>query len=681
MEQLSPLEILSADKKVEQLSEEELHCVLKQLTDHNLPEREKCPLVRRLNAEDTAKNSDNSYPSTVASERTSASTPTSSSCSFASSSTTTSASAVKFQSESDRNCHTDDHHHHEGMTTMCPGTTGSNSSSNSNSHVNNNHHHQQNNSHYSHYHSHSQQQQQVNACNSQNSSSRLEKVGGALNNSYAQPQPNSSSSSSSFMPQYYQSRTPANSTSSFSSTNHCDDSQQNNNQHQQQQSRAKSGISRGVPRTCSADTQTAFNKILRKANRANSFTMPSSTQHISGDKCNNKSFSTSSSPSSNANMSVSSKGDTFRSPKNSPSYASLKNVHPLNGEVSFSGGEGAAAAVAAAGRSARQGTGESQQQHRKQQQQSFEVSAASAPGLTRSSPPSNLVVLSNSSHSQCDITPSLSTTSTSSSLTSGRTSAARPPFTAYNISTTSAPSREDHLIASPSAQGREAGAKIFSSLSNSNSNSSFAPGGDNPLSQLSNFVNKLEPRAEGIKSQMLKTGEEVAAEQKTHQRISYKGLAPRSAHCCLRKHRSLSLTEEDEEESCDKSASSLCFGEEMNLQSQGQLMEYHSSSQSKSPSRSQSEQMRYGDSIRPLKEHVDKCLDMSLFTSNSGNNSYSNTLEENHLNNYTGKHDLLMFLLCCSIFTNTNFTKLVKLFLQSKTAAIAVVLVASQCHN
>lgn len=43
---------LSADKKVEQLSEEELHCVLKQLTDHNIPEKDKCPLVQRLNAEE-----------------------------------------------------------------------------------------------------------------------------------------------------------------------------------------------------------------------------------------------------------------------------------------------------------------------------------------------------------------------------------------------------------------------------------------------------------------------------------------------------------------------------------------------------------------------------------------------------------------------------------------------------
>ena len=43
--------VLSADKKIELLSEEELQCVLQQLTDHNIPEREKCPLVQRLSAQ------------------------------------------------------------------------------------------------------------------------------------------------------------------------------------------------------------------------------------------------------------------------------------------------------------------------------------------------------------------------------------------------------------------------------------------------------------------------------------------------------------------------------------------------------------------------------------------------------------------------------------------------------
>lgn len=52
---------LSADKKVEQLSEEELHCVLKQLTTHNIPSKSKCGLVQRLNQEDA--NSNTSYSS------------------------------------------------------------------------------------------------------------------------------------------------------------------------------------------------------------------------------------------------------------------------------------------------------------------------------------------------------------------------------------------------------------------------------------------------------------------------------------------------------------------------------------------------------------------------------------------------------------------------------------------
>lgn len=581
MEQLSPLEILSADKKVEQLSEEELHCVLKQLTDHSLPEREKCPLVRRLNAEDTAKNSDNSYPSTVASERTSASTPTSSSCSFASSSTTTSS----------RNCH-NSHDEQEVMTTMC--------SSGNNSHVNN-HHHQGANNHHNHSHSSYSSHQQPQAY-LQNLSSRLDKGLGGAFNSHAQ---NLQANSTSFVPQYYQSRTPANSTS----TNHCDDSQSISN------SRVKGR--KGQQSLSSVGDV----KMRKPPNRANSFTMPSTNQNISGDRDSSKSFSTSSPYI--ANMSNSSaKGDTGPLRLGSKNYSS--GSPKMNGELAnLSSGGGAA------GRS-----GESQQHeshkppHRKAQSVEVSSSAASPKALSSRSSPSNLV--SNSSHSQSDITPSLTSTNSTTSSSTGR-----PPFTAYNlsevvkkgnISTTSAQEA--------SAEGKEAGAKILSTFSNNISSS-----GDNPLSQLSNFVHKYHqseaPTEGGISSRMLSSED---GEQKSH-RISYKGLAPKSGHCYLRKHRSLSLAEEDEEESCDKSASSLCFGEEMNLQSQGQLMEYHShQSKSKSPSRSK------------VKEHVDKCLEMSLFSSNSGgaNNSYSNTLEENHYNNYQGKMTfvfLLSFLL------------------------------------
>lgn len=581
MEQLSPLEILSADKKVEQLSEEELHCVLKQLTDHSLPEREKCPLVRRLNAEDTAKNSDNSYPSTVASERTSASTPTSSSCSFASSSTTTSS----------RNCH-NSHDEQEVMTTMC--------SSGNNSHVNNNHHHQGANNHHNHSHSSYSSHQQPQAY-LQNLSSRLDKGLGGAFNSHAQ---NLQANSTSFVPQYYQSRTPANSTS----TNHCDDSQSISN------SRVKGR--KGQQSLSSVGDV----KMRKPPNRANSFTMPSTNQNISGDRDSSKSFSTSSPYI--ANMSNSSaKGDTGPLRLGSKNYSS--GSPKMNGELAnLSSGGGAA------GRS-----GESQQHeshkppHRKAQSVEVSSSAASPKALSSRSSPSNLV--SNSSHSQSDITPSLTSTYSATSSSTGR-----PPFTAYNLSEVKKGNISTTSAQEASAEGREAGAKILSTFSNNISSS-----GDNPLSQLSNFVHKYHqseaPTEGGISSRMLSSED---GEQKSH-RISYKGLAPKSGHCYLRKHRSLSLAEEDEEESCDKSASSLCFGEEMNLQSQGQLMEYHShQSKSKSPSRSK------------VKEHVDKCLEMSLFSSNSGgaNNSYSNTLEENHYNNYQGKMTfvfLLSFLL------------------------------------
>ena len=46
---------MAADQAVSDLSEEELRTVLEELTDHNLPDSEKCPLVRRLNAENAAK--------------------------------------------------------------------------------------------------------------------------------------------------------------------------------------------------------------------------------------------------------------------------------------------------------------------------------------------------------------------------------------------------------------------------------------------------------------------------------------------------------------------------------------------------------------------------------------------------------------------------------------------------
>ena len=45
-----------AAEEVAQMSLDDLQCVLKQITDHSLPNREKSLLVQRLNAEDTAKN-------------------------------------------------------------------------------------------------------------------------------------------------------------------------------------------------------------------------------------------------------------------------------------------------------------------------------------------------------------------------------------------------------------------------------------------------------------------------------------------------------------------------------------------------------------------------------------------------------------------------------------------------
>jgi hypothetical protein len=46
---------LAADKALSDLSEEQLRDVLEQLTDHNLPDSEKCPPVRRLNRENASK--------------------------------------------------------------------------------------------------------------------------------------------------------------------------------------------------------------------------------------------------------------------------------------------------------------------------------------------------------------------------------------------------------------------------------------------------------------------------------------------------------------------------------------------------------------------------------------------------------------------------------------------------
>ena len=49
---------LKAD--IQKLSVEEFEFILNQLTDHNLPESKKCPLVQRLNAEDLARVNNNS---------------------------------------------------------------------------------------------------------------------------------------------------------------------------------------------------------------------------------------------------------------------------------------------------------------------------------------------------------------------------------------------------------------------------------------------------------------------------------------------------------------------------------------------------------------------------------------------------------------------------------------------
>lgn len=55
----------SADKKIEDLSVEDLSCVLKQVTDHSLPEREKYPLVQKLQADAQASSNNTSFSSLV----------------------------------------------------------------------------------------------------------------------------------------------------------------------------------------------------------------------------------------------------------------------------------------------------------------------------------------------------------------------------------------------------------------------------------------------------------------------------------------------------------------------------------------------------------------------------------------------------------------------------------------
>lgn len=57
---------LSADMNIGDLTEDELSQVLKQLTDRNLPESEKSPLVQRLNAEDALNSKDSSFASLLA---------------------------------------------------------------------------------------------------------------------------------------------------------------------------------------------------------------------------------------------------------------------------------------------------------------------------------------------------------------------------------------------------------------------------------------------------------------------------------------------------------------------------------------------------------------------------------------------------------------------------------------
>ena len=100
---------LSADKKVEQLSEEELHCVLKQLTDHNLPNREKCPLVQRL----------------IKNKKPSPSSPSSSLLPVVTNGRSSNRSSVKSRSrmhilskenELESNNNNNNHHHHYGST-------------------------------------------------------------------------------------------------------------------------------------------------------------------------------------------------------------------------------------------------------------------------------------------------------------------------------------------------------------------------------------------------------------------------------------------------------------------------------------------------------------------------------------------------------------------------------------
>lgn len=73
---------LSADKKIEQLSLEELRFVFNQITDHNLPESKKCALVQRLNAESAASSNDTSSSSLQANNTRSVTHSTSSDVDF-----------------------------------------------------------------------------------------------------------------------------------------------------------------------------------------------------------------------------------------------------------------------------------------------------------------------------------------------------------------------------------------------------------------------------------------------------------------------------------------------------------------------------------------------------------------------------------------------------------------------
>lgn len=71
---------LAADKAVTDLSEEQLRDVLEQLTDHNLPDSEKCPLVRRLNAENASKDESDLVISRFCKSSSSSSTHSSNTC-------------------------------------------------------------------------------------------------------------------------------------------------------------------------------------------------------------------------------------------------------------------------------------------------------------------------------------------------------------------------------------------------------------------------------------------------------------------------------------------------------------------------------------------------------------------------------------------------------------------------